>query len=556
MAQNLIEEYDEFDKVPCPMMDEATLDAVAKNKAQNAKITETKKVIKRAEQTINTKLARLGFSTKVKLNETFSCGAEKLISTQTNLKGSSGQSNIMNIKLNINANKLKFPAFEFSSMVSAAVYRTVMANMSSENIKKMQENIEAESTLQNGEPELKNAVRHDNELASLEVARWFLTEYVKDFLKQSFPDEFNHDTISLEITTKLLCDDLLSRMSPSEIQNLPRDLFSFKNFDDKISKASKRFVSSENLYQMRTQKLRDKATQFAADPTADYSNAEAISNEQQFEALSETFAGKTDKVKDVLASGFSNDNMELRAFCQQYADSFMASNNLESIQINFVNKGGCEYNDKGTTHEININLSSEIFRGGSVCELLMTLSHELTHAVDSSINKINGRVNENGGGLLNTMSEDLSACDEPSAMPLLKKVQSFCYQLNPNERHARIGELSAVRFMKELYAGDAEMESQMEESMESYKSYQQTTMNCAGILPEKLEQFENELSGLNISEKSKAYQMIKKRIEYLRGLSQTMDCSAEQRSIEDMLKIAHGTSARETAQNVAAQEMQ
>lgn len=48
MAQNLIEEYDEFDKVPCPMMDEATLDAVAKNKAQNAKITETKKVIKLA----------------------------------------------------------------------------------------------------------------------------------------------------------------------------------------------------------------------------------------------------------------------------------------------------------------------------------------------------------------------------------------------------------------------------------------------------------------------------------------------------------------------------
>ena len=544
MAENLLESFDEYDRVPCSTVNEAVLDASAKKEAENKKITECKKLISKVEKMVNSRLVKIGVTSKVKINETFSCGNESLFKTKTDFSKERGVVSGININLNINANKLKDPGFEFCVKLSTLLYNKILSSVPLNKTEALQENLQKSNEEPDKKPELKNAVRHDNELAQAEVAKWFLKNYIKDYLKTNFSEKFASNE-ELNLITELLTTDMIQNMTPVEIQRLPNALFSgFNKYDDLIARKSKNYLPSDFLYKMRTEKIREKATQFAADQNADYSNAEAISYEQQFAALSETFAGKTDKVKEALAGGFSNDNEQLREFCQKYADSFMASNKLNSIKVTFVTIGTCRFSDRGDTQEIKINLSSPELAGGNISELLMTMSHELTHAVDSSINKINGKFNESGGGLLNNMSEDISECDEPKAEPLLKSVQSFCYQLNPNERHARIGELSAVKFMKELYASDPEMQQQISESVEKYKAYQETTIRCAQILPDKIAEFKANLDKLNLPKSSKAYKMISERIDYLNSILEDMDYSPEQNSIEDMKKLNQANSEK------------
>ena len=109
----------------------------------------------------------------------------------------------------------------------------------------------------------------------------------------------------------------------------------------------------------------------------------------------------------------------------------------------------------------------------------MTLSHELTHAVDSSLNKAAGKVNmEDGTGLLNDISEDISGSGATGKVKdLLVELKSFCYHINENERSARIGELSALIFMQKVGSKDPKIQQEIATSVAKYKRYQQKTID-------------------------------------------------------------------------------
>lgn len=539
----LYNEFDEFDE--SLMLPETASEELLSSYSKGncpAKINAFNKLLNRVQNGINKTL--MNFNTSIsglKIKNTFSSGAKnRSVITKFAFAKSDGSKSDIEMNLNVNINKfLKYPALEVYSLISSLAYAKIFSGLKKEQIEKSKLSTnEFEQAMLMTSADI---TKSDSEKSQYEDSKFFLTIYLKEFL----PSYFGFSEINnIDYIAELVADQLLGQMSEWEIAQVSKSFFKFDKLNIKAAREGKKYIQNGNaIFPYRTAKLQEKATQFALNSDEDFSNKKALGAQQQYLALSGTFAGNNAEVKDALAGGFSNDNEKLKNFCRAYAESFMRSNGLTNIEVNFVNSGNCEYFDKGNSHCININLSAPELAGGNVTELVMTLSHELTHAVDSSINKINGNFNEYGGGLINTMSEDLSECDVPEAKKLLQRVQAFCYQLNPNERHGRIGEISALKFLSEIYAGDEEMREQMQESINKYSAYQRQTISCAEGLSAEIENFKAQLSG--ISSNSKAYKMIEKRIAYLEEINQSIDVSAEKNSVVE----AYQTIAQRSAES-------
>lgn len=534
------------------------------------KIKRYDEILKKTEDAVNRSLQRMGVSvSKFRFNSTYSAGAnDRTIATKLSFKKSqSGMQSDITLNLNTNVKRLlQFPSLEVYSVLSALSYNAVLGGMSKADLDKVKNNYGTQTSSNDLELQ-KVSDRSEAHAAksNYEVAKWLIQEYLKDFLPSYFGENAEISKFEMEFISGAIAETLLSSMPENQISKVPSLFFKFKTFDEKAIKEGKKYFEtgselSENLSSCRTAKVLEDAKSLSADPEADFSDAKALGANEQFLALSSTFASKKQGVKDALSGGFNNQNESLKQFCREYANSFMASNNLSPIDVEFVNSGSCRYSDGGgTKHSIKINLSAPEMREGSITELLMTMSHELTHAVDSTINKLRGESNQYGGGLIGTMSGNLSACDAPKgsdAYKLLKRVQGYCYQLDPNERHGRIGELSALKFMQEIYAGDPEMEAQMKESIAGYNKYQMKTINTAKSLPNRLAEFRSALSSCpGISSYPKAYQMIEERINYLEDINKNLNIEAEQNSVKDALEIADGRTQQTHRAKTSEEEM-
>lgn len=183
--------------------------------------------------------------------------------------------------------------------------------------------------------------------------------------------------------------------------------------------------------------------------------------------------------KEEFASLKTNNDQELINFCGNYARSILKTSNLDerNVPITFEPKGEIgSYIDYGNRQVVNININ-KVKAMKNPAEVVMTLQHELTHAIDSSSNKSKGITTEEGYGLVDNLVGDTSkgiesAKDEaPEVYSYVKKLQEICYRINPNERSARIGELTAIKFMKGMHP-DKDMQKYIDKSIDSYNSYQ------------------------------------------------------------------------------------
>ncbi len=540
-------EFDEQEPISKQFSNEDLRNLAYNNGSKNVeipkKIQAYKRLLAKAQENLQERFKAFGLSVAdLKFDYTFSAGSPKPVLLTFEAKTKEGAT-FLNVNINSDVQKqLKFPSLENYAIISALVYKKV----SDKNLIKFEAN--EQKYVQNP----KNLSLSSNENGDLvqqrNSAKFLMTAYLKSFLSKALNVEFEPGQLNFVVDA--ITEDLLSSMTPKEISRVSSFFFKMESLDREFLKDSKNYVAIENA---RTGKILESTKKFgdlALDKDADYSDAKALSAEEQFLALSTAFIGRTDKVKQALEGGFSTDNAKLVDFCTEYAHQFMSSNNLEDIPIKFMDAGDecCAYvNEGGENHYIRINLAAKELKGGNITELVMTLSHELTHAVDSTLNKVSGR----GNGLIGSMNESTSAFNRENlprncrkeACDLLQETQKYCYQLDPNEMHGRLGEISALKFLRGLYENDEVMQSQMQQSITAYNKYQKRTIEYAEGLPEKIADFKRRLDALGISPSSNEYKMIEKRIDYLKSLG-NIDVSAERFSIGEAKEILEQSTFR------------
>lgn len=160
---------------------------------------------------------------------------------------------------------------------------------------------------------------------------------------------------------------------------------------------------------------------------------------------------------------------DIQAFCEEYVEKFTKAYNLTPIKLEYVSTGGDKgtYVDFGKTSVIRINVK----KVENIVDLTATLSHELTHYVDSSRNKVAGKYNERNGGGLEHAVNDLDLIQmynyyvertkeenqkHPEKQEPIKSFKAYkheYYMTNPDEVHAREKEAEILLFCKTLLLG-------------------------------------------------------------------------------------------------------
>ena len=249
----------------------------------------------------------------------------------------------------------------------------------------------------------------------------------------------------------------------------------------------------------------------------------------------------------------SKDGEDIKNFCESYIADFLRSNGISDTYLSITfNENECQgmfY--RGEAPKINIDLS----KVESVTDLVMTLSHELTHSVDFANEYMPEMVDGVNCRLVDSSVEiyelkDLSASGLSKKSPeyaFLQQLNAYCYHMDPSERRGRIGELSALKFMQSLADGDLDMKNDIQRNIESFKQYQQKTIEIAYALNDSYgknglnalrEKFEN----MRASLPKEAEDMMEDCLSYLeRVCNSNLSLSEEEKSIEIANKIDMAT---------------
>lgn len=248
-----------------------------------------------------------------------------------------------------------------------------------------------------------------------------------------------------------------------------------------------------------------------------------------------------------LANG--NDG-EIKSFCVNLSKSILRFNGINENEVNieFTNEGNFlgSYSDRGFGGQSLIINLEKIKQKNNPAELVMVLTHELTHAIDSTINKSVGNVTDKGYGLQDNLVggtngiesvRDLmekrkadSDRDKNNAekrrkyeiakdvFDYTKKLQEICYRVNPNERSARMGELSAIIFLQKL-SDDPQIKSYTEASINSYKNYQNKVLANINEVDAMISKYHSTIEN-NREIDAETKRIIAERIAYLESLKQ------------------------------------
>lgn len=252
---------------------------------------------------------------------------------------------------------------------------------------------------------------------------------------------------------------------------------------------------------------------------------------------------------------------QLKEFCEKFARKFLQNSGLDSntykITFDRFDRNGNEraagtYIDYGSSQTININIS-QVKAINNPAEVVMILAHELTHTVDSSLNKQKKKVTEDGYGLLNNTIgsvgslNDVKRDESERVYDFVKELTEVCYHLNPNERSAREGELIALEFMKGL-SPNKTMQKCIDSSIESYTRYQKMVIsdfnNLANLIAKAKEI-------KKIAKSSKTIEVIDERLKYLKQLKENnlLNISGVKESIDMAQEINQGEIGQEGPSN-------
>ena len=273
---------------------------------------------------------------------------------------------------------------------------------------------------------------------------------------------------------------------------------------------------------------------------------------QQSTFLLGEFSKSTENDLNALQSADEN---QLREFCERYARTILAGAGIKqsAVKFTFEPKGDVgQYIDYGTYQELNINLN-KIARIKNPAEIVMTLSHELTHAIDSTVNKARGKTEEGGYGLLDNLvgdsKQDLKKLtNEPQeVVDYFKELNRICYHVNPNERSARLGELTAIMFMQGMHP-DSRMQEYIQKSISSYKREQSKVVKSIN----SVQDIQSKYLGIKRLASKETRALIEERLDYLNSLSDRGMLNADQ----ELEAIAIAMNSKREALQIDLQEEQ
>lgn len=498
-------------------------------------------IVKKVEKAINTQLPA---DKRVKVDLTFTAvlansepgGGRKGVFIQP--KNNSGD-----VGMNINIKRLsKLPALEVYSIIYCSLYKFANRNENEEDLDyDLALDLGSDDNKADGQDEKK---KNNSKAKAIEC----LAGYLNKFLPKYFDGKFKEFTA----ISNLVAKQIVEEMGEEDFEKILSIFFKFEKLDSKAERIVENFLGESEGY--RLEFLNYKATELLLDPKKE---AVGLNYLQQSEEL--LSVSTKNKFRDAINSE-SKSLADFKDFCVSYANRFMNSNNLANINVTFNPEGALgEFYDSNPPR-INVNLN----RIDSISELAATLSHELTHAVDSCTNRAKGNFDrENNSGLLNNISEDISSSglkESDPAYSFLRELKNYCYHVNPNERHARIGELSALNFIDEMSKDktikNVNLRGQLSTSISKFVAYQERTVKMMNELSsEKIESWENRLNGEFKNIPSKAKEMIKERIKYLEGMiGAGLGIEAEQESIEAARRILEQKQKEQEAKKVAEQE--
>lgn len=422
----------------------------------------------KVEDAINLRLKEKGIDKKLKFGLTFSAAlSDKAVSeSPVTLKNFNSQMSEVPVLLNVNLKKIsKLPALEAYAVMYGQLDRFAREQLEPKEKSESPEPVAA--TEQTGEQDRAKEQAREDKKQAVEA----LSGYLKGFLSKYFGTRLK----DYDILANVVAGEIVNEMPEKDVKQVLGTFFDFGSVSEESVSIAKSILSDPLT--ARVSHVRRKATELSIDPSR---QLEALGYEQQAEEL--LSVGLKDKFNEaVMGYDPNNKNIPLnqfKDFCVSYANSFMHANGLKPIAVTFSSEGelGTFY-DSGTTPRVNINLS----KIDSISELAATLSHELTHAVDASINKVKGNYNREGGGLLNDISENISGSGlktDSAAYKFLCELQKLTYLVNPNEVHARIGELSALKFMQAVCKDNPGLSAQTDASAKSFVNYQCRTLNA------------------------------------------------------------------------------
>ena len=468
-----------------------------------------------------------------------------------------GSNNVVPLSLNIPLDKLiKMPALEIYSILSASTFLAVNQSLNGTSkrlshidFEKLTES-DKENFIESAEEKIEH---HENKRKAVII----LAAYLEKVLPRYFAEQFKEfddiaDLVAMQIVDELSPEKLDEMMEPFfDLSTLTGD--AKEKVDEFLKNTSNKEENADELALAEDQKeliedsridyLYKKSMQLWDNPEKEL---QALNVNQQYQSL------MSDKLRDQFANLVKQDylsasNINVIEFCKNYADSFMKSNGLKPIKLTFNSNSSDlgTFIDSGTSQRININIK-KIAKCGSVSTLVTTLSHELTHAVDASMNKISGNRTADGYGLHDNISNDISASTLKSKPPkpeyqLLIDLNKYCYRINPNERKARFGELSGIKLLQEISVTEKE-KTQLDNTIKKYKDYQSKTLEVLKNLNDPayfsdLEKKVEDVLKSNIADEDK--DMFVERIEYIKDIMKNqkdLDNSMENVSLKEVSK--------------------
>ncbi len=474
------------------------------------RVAYVKAIVKRIENTFNS----LGLGKRFHLKPTFSYNIKDNASFPLNIDSSvlgDGSGEIHNFPVNLKAHDILYMPIE---SLKAVISASVAAHLLNHNVKGKDNDktvVELFSDYNNSVDSQNEAKREAEEYAKYTKARKVVKAYLETYFEKYFGEEIASKFTSLGPIADFVALEMLEGLEGKQIDELLRGMFT-EEFLQKAASEAMDFISiGEEAYDSRM----EKSWGFVSEKFKDGPEAAAtpLSSEKQAEAL------KTNRVADTFndlkndSSCFTSDGLlveskKLKDFCKEYISQYMGANGLKSVRVTFntVDKNGNPL-EIGTFFDsdnprVNVNLSKKV----TLTELVMTLSHELAHAVDSIKNKV--QISEGkkikgvtmSRGLADYISDDMSEAKKklksnPQALRVLDEITDLCYKVSPNERNARRMELSALRFMKEM-ANDPATKRELAQSASGFAIYQQRTQEAiarlrGGRLEELVAKFES-----------------------------------------------------------------
>ena len=425
--------------------------------------------------------------------------------------------------ISFNVKKLaKLPALE----VSAIITKSVIDALAKQNNKENDNTFYKTVLLYGIEDDSHVKTKEEKDILK---AKNIISGYLLNFLPAVYADDFEKFFAISNYVAKQIIEDL----GEKDIENILNPFFDLELLDIKGMAIDKVDAFLGNTHQARLSHLNKRAQDLLADSNTEVlglsylEQVESIlgtdSSDPNYSDLSRKFETMSNGEKCLSGAA-------VKEFCLAYVNDFMAKRNLKNVKVSFNEKGAL-----GTyiesEHRININLK-KLQKIGSYTELAMTISHEMTHAADAAKG-----ITEGYGGLKDDISEKFKhTTDNADVNDFIKKLLKISYKVNPNERSARLGEISALMFMAKNGSKNPSIQAELKKSVSSFKNYQTRTINIIKKLPETYKELETELNGLigsgALIERSPLHREIEERMKYISDFGLNASIEEELKSIE------------------------